>query len=124
MLFGDDLLRRASLIQVAQILRGFREQPLAERHDLRKVRRHFRTDDPIDLRQAQCFRERPHLGQITSEEIGLVFAEPQTLAKVVAGWLMDALAGTERSYGNPLSFITSTTLMAGYLAPLIFCAFK
>jgi hypothetical protein len=53
-----------------------------------------------------------------------VFAEPQTLAKVVAGWLMDALAGTERSYGNPLSFITSTTLMAGYLAPLIFCAFK
>jgi hypothetical protein len=29
-------------------------------------------------------------------------AEPQMLAKVVAGWLMEALASTERSYGNPL----------------------
>src|ERR1700692_871225 len=41
----------AALLQLLQVLRCFRQEPVAERHDLRQVRRRLRSYDPVGLRQ-------------------------------------------------------------------------
>jgi CRISPR-associated endonuclease/helicase Cas3 len=91
-----DLFRAAKAANLSDVVHLTTRQTAADRRAISPARN---PQHPItNINNYAFFVNSPAFAGLTSHA-----AEPQMLAKVVAGWLMEALAGTERSYGNLVS---------------------
>ena len=51
---------RSQCVELSRIRGGFRQKPIAERHDFRELGDRFRADDPVREGHRHCDLERPH----------------------------------------------------------------